>query len=132
MCVTFAASSGLCQETERQIIYLEKDEKAPFAGDLFPPEESIRLALGLEKCKLQKDIEIEFLKTKHRLELGRAESISEAKAQGERERLELLEIEVSRANAWYRSPFFVATVTFVLTVGATVGVGLLVLAVEDN
>lgn len=93
-------------------------EPAPFAGDLFPSDLSVRWAIELETCTERAAIELEHEKEKHALARARAQAHAVAGARADRQRVELLTRELEAARAWYRSPVFVAAVA--ATVAAAV------------
>lgn len=115
---TFAACPN-ASAAELEITEIEQGEPAPFTGDLFPPRESIAWSLEIEGCYERAALELEHAKGKHDIALERVFDLAAADRQADQARIKLLTAELDEANAWYRSPAFVATVA------AAVGAGLL-------
>lgn len=105
---------------ELPIVYLEEGEPAPFDGDLFPPEKSIRIGLRLEGCQERAAIDLGHATRIFEIELKRESDKAVAKLEAEQARRQLIETELERARAWYRTPEFVASVAVVLTVASVV------------
>ncbi len=107
---------------EPKVIYLESGAVAPFSGDLFPPTRSVRLALELEMCMERAAIEIQYIKQIVEIETQAIREAAGVELTAEQDRLALFERRLAVVDAWYRTPVFVAAVTFGLTLafGATV------------
>lgn len=107
-----------------EIVTIQQGEPAPFTGDLFPPEMSVRWALEIEGCAQRAAIDLEHAQLVHRVELNRRDALAENSAKANRERVELLTAELEAARAWYRSPGFVgaaaATVAVAVLLASTV------------
>jgi hypothetical protein len=117
--LSICAASRAAYADELEITTLEQGEPAPFTGDLFPPDLSVRWALEIEGCAQRAAIELEHAKLVQRVELARRDALAENSAKANRQRVELLTAELEAARAWYRSPIFV------FTIGATVAVAVL-------
>ncbi len=113
-------------ETEPEVTFLDKGDIAPFAGDLYPVGDSIRIALEVEGCAERARIDLDHAREIHQIEIARVQSLAEAAAVADRERVRLLSAEIDANRGWYRSPPFVAAVAVVSTVAVLYTAALLV------
>lgn len=136
---TCAASPGVSSnETElplegiaNDIIALSQGEVAPFDGDLYPIDVSIRFGLEVEGCAERAAVELDHAKALYRIEIQRQIELAEADARADRARLELLTAELAEATAWYRSPAFVATIAASIAVATLLTSTILVQATGE-
>jgi hypothetical protein len=98
------------------IVLVHKNEPAPFTGDLYPIDESVRFALEIERCGERARVDLDHAKRLHQVELARIQSMAQASAAADRKRVEVLTAQLQAAGAWYRSTPFVAAVAVVSTV----------------
>lgn len=113
------ATFGACPSAlakDPQIVHLAKDDPAPFTGDLYPVDLSIRFALAIEACDDRRKAALDHLSKLHDIELTRVQSLAQASADADARRVELLKAQLDESRAWYRSTPFVATVAVVSTV----------------
>lgn len=103
---------------------MSQGEPAPFDGDLYPIDVSIRYALEIEGCTERAAAEAEHAAKLHQVELQRLRGVAAADSRADKERIKLLQAQLVTADAWYRSPPFVAAVAATASVA-----GLLVAAV---
>lgn len=118
ICALFPETS----KADDQITPVAQGDPAPFAGDLYPVEISIRWALEIEGCAERAALELDHEMERHKLELQRRDALAANDAEANAHRVEVLTAELSEARAWYRSPVFVATLA------ATVAIGTLLLS----
>ena len=93
----------------------------PFDGDLYPIDLSLRLGLGLEKCRVRGAIDLDHALERHEIRLRECRSIAEIRAEADQRRIGILESEFDRQHRWYRSTVFIVVVTAVTTVAALIG-----------
>lgn len=117
---------------EEPIIFLEEGEPAPFAGDLFPPEKSIRLGIRLETCQERLILDLSHAKQIFEIELRRCEDRAAARLNAANQRAEVYKRELEAAQAWYRSPPFIAGVAVVATVATILATAALADAVLNH
>jgi hypothetical protein len=124
--VTFAdcRSAFATPQNEPQITALSQGESAPFDGDLYPIDVSIRYALEIEGCAERALIDAKHAAKLHKVELQRLRGLAAADSRTDKQRIALLQSQLETERVWYRSPPFVATVSAVVSVA-----GLLVAAV---
>ena len=95
---------------------MRKGEPAPFTGDLYPVEVSVRFALEIDTCAERAEAALDHARKIHQIELVRVQGMAQASAEASQRRVELLNAQLVEANAWYRSTPFVATVAALSTV----------------
>ena len=98
------------------IVHLAINEPAPFAGDLYPVDDSIRMAIEVEGCKARSDAALDRARRLHDVELSRCKGMAQVSADADQRRIELLTAELEASRVWYRSAPFVAAVASVSTV----------------
>lgn len=136
-CICGASPGGSSNATEpppsdtNEITTLAKGEPAPFAGDLFPIRDSIAWALEIEGCAEQAAAELDHAKQKYQIELSRQRALAAADGKADRQRVEILAAELAKAQAWYRSPAFVAAVAASVAVAALLTSTVLVQATAE-
>lgn len=102
------------------VVPIQEGEAAPFDGDLFPVRLSIGMGLRVERCDAEKEAEIVRLIRLHENQLGNEREKHDIRAHANLERIRALTRAVEELGAWYRQPWFVATVTTAAAVGAVV------------
>jgi hypothetical protein len=120
--LTICAASNSVYATEPTITSLAQGDPAPFDGDLYPVDVSIRWALEIEGCAERAALDLDHEKQLHAIEIAKQLALAEANDLANKRRLELLQAELKTVNAWYRSPVFVAAVS------ATAATGVLIVA----
>ena len=95
---------------------MREGEPAPFTGDLYPVEESVRMALEADTCAERAALNLQRLSDRHRVELEKLAAIQDATARSRELRIELLRNQLASETAWHRSPAFVASVSVVVSV----------------
>lgn len=101
---------------EPPITYLEEGDAAPFAGDLFPPAKSTRLGIRLEGCQQKAALDLSHATQIFENELQRERDKGVARLDAERDRKLVWKAEAEKANAWYRSPEFIAPIAIAGTI----------------
>lgn len=91
-------------------------ETAPFDGDLYPTDVSIRFALEVEGCHQRAMLDLDHERALNAIALGKQQALAASAADANARQIELLHGQLSEARAWYRSPSFVATAAAVVTV----------------
>lgn len=124
--VIFASSA---KGSENEITHVQEGEPAPFTGDLFPVEDSVKFAIKLETCEERAAIDSAHMKTIYDIELQREKDKREAMVEAEQKRTQLMRDQLAEANSWYRQPAFVAVVAVVATMTAVIGAAVLADAV---
>ena len=114
--LTICAASNSVYATEPTITSLAQGDPAPFDGDLYPVDVSIRWALEIEGCAERAALELDHEKQLHAIEIAKQRALAEANDRANKRRLELLQAELETTNAWYRSPVFVATAAATIAV----------------
>ena len=122
----FCAAYPTASAGEPKITTVKQGEPAPFDGDLYPVEDSIRLALALDDADARCAATLNHLRELQRIELDTAEKVAISSAQANNERLDALEWQLAEANVWYRDPAFVAVVTATVTVAAMLAATVLI------
>lgn len=135
ICGASPASSSAATEpppsNTAEITTLAQGEPAPFAGDLFPVEDSIRWALEIEGCAERAAAELDHAKALYQIELSRQRALAAADGKADRLRAEILAAELAKARAWYRSPAFVAAAAASVAVAALLASTILVQATGE-
>lgn len=101
---------------DRDPIYLESGEPAPFSGDLWPAIRSLRLVMRSEICTKRSKLMLEHAKAIYEIELQYLQEQRDISDQANAERIEKL-------GVWYRQPWFIATVTALSVVAAMLATG---------
>lgn len=101
-----------------EITKVDEGQPAPFTGDLYPVEDSIRMGMALDDSDERCAAAAEHQEKLQRIEIEAVKKIAATTAMADRERLAVLERQLEEAEAWYRDPAFVATMTAVTTVAA--------------
>ena len=114
-----------------EITTLAQGEPAPFPGDLFPIRDSIAWALEIERCAERAAVELEHARAVYQIELSRQRALAAADGKADRMRVDVLTAELAEANAWYRSPAFVAAVAASVAVAALLASTILVQATGE-
>lgn len=105
-------------QSEPQITAINKGEPAPFDGDLYPIDVSIRFGLAVEHCLERSAAELDYQRKLTDIEIAKTQAIATASTDTDARRIQLLHAQLDEANAWYRSTPFVAAVTATITVAA--------------
>lgn len=126
-----SAATGPPPSNIAEITTLAQGEPAPFAGDLFPVEDSIRWALEIEGCAERAAAELDHAKALYQIELSRQRALAAADGKADRLRAEILAAELAQARAWYRSPAFVATVAATVAIATLLASTILVQATAE-
>lgn len=95
---------------------LREGEAAPYTGDLYPVDVSVRFALEVEGCQERADAALDHARKIAEIELAKTRSLAQASTEASQQRIALLDAQLDDAQAWYRSTPFVATVAVVSTV----------------
>lgn len=130
MSATFARYPSACA-TEPQITELQEGEPAPFDGDLFPVDLSIRWAIEIEGCAERAARELDHLNKVHQLELKRLRGLAASDSRADQARVKFLTAELDKARAWYRSPEFVAVTAATVAVAVLLASTVLVQATGE-
>lgn len=93
-------------------------EPAPFAGDLWPPLRSLRMALRAETCAERAAIDLRHEARKFQIELKHEKDTADLRRQADQERIAILMAALDEGVPWYESPAFVAVVASAATVAA--------------
>jgi len=126
-----AATAPALENTRAEITTLDRGQPAPFAGDLYPVEDSVRFALEIEGCAERAAAELDYAKALYQIEIERQAGLAKADAKADRQRLELIAAELVEARAWYRSPAFVATVAASVAIATLLASTILVQATGE-
>lgn len=115
---TFAdcPSASATTPSEPQITAVSEGEPAPFDGDLYPIDVSIRYALEIEGCSERAAADAEHASRLHKVELQRLRGLAAADSRADKQRIALLQSQLDTERAWYRSPTFVAAVSATVAV----------------
>lgn len=124
-CVSFGDCPNALADTP-MITTIKEGEAAPFDGDLYPIEDSIRMALALDDSEARCAAELNHLRELQRIEINTLQQVTDNRADADQERLEVLELQLEDRNAWYREPAFVATVATVVTVATMLAATVLI------
>jgi len=116
MTLVLSPSSLFAQELKA--IPLREGEPAPFAGQLLNTELAISLGLKAEQCQKRIEIELGRQTDINRLELDYQKQLRKIDAEKRAKEIEVYQKQLDKSEVWYRHPIFVASVTFVLTVGS--------------
>lgn len=110
------ADCPIAWSNEPQVTAVEAGEPAPFAGDLYPVDVSVRWALEIEGCAERAALESRHVADRHAIELEKIAQIHAAEGRAAAARIRLLQDQIDADTAWYRSPAFVATAAASLAV----------------
>ncbi len=102
---------------------IREGEYAPFDGDLFPPERSLRLGMRLEYCEEKATAKLTHATAVSDNELQRCRDKAEIRAQSAADRLAALQLRLDDSLAFYRHPAFVSFVAVVVTLAGSMAVG---------
>lgn len=108
---------------EPSVVHLGVGDVAPFDGDLFTVERSIRMGLRVEGCEEQTRLNLTRTTRIFEAELRYERQAAAARLDAQLARTEIVKLELDEALAWYRSPVVVATVAVVATLAAATVVG---------
>jgi hypothetical protein len=97
---------------------VHEGEPAPYTGDLYPIEASIKMALAIDTCRDRTDAKIQHLVQIQEVERRRLKELAVAESRADKQRIDLLQTKLDDAGAWYRSPPFVAAVSATVAVAA--------------
>ncbi len=112
-----SGSHALASEVD-EVFYLERGDQAPFSGDLFPVRLSLSLGLQLERCEQQHEAVVSRLTKLHTNDLALEKEKARIKTEAANQRIAVLTRNMDEAKAFYRQPWFVASVSVFLTVAA--------------
>lgn len=98
------------------VVPLLEGEPAPFTGDLFPIRLALDFGLKLELCQERTAAEVSRLVRIHAIELQALEDKNQIREDANR--AQIVALQNSIESQFYREPWFVATLSIVVTVGA--------------
>lgn len=133
VCATFARypSALASDQVEPQILHLSKGDPAPYSGDLYPVDVSIRFALEVEGCMDRALLDLDHERAINAIALGKTQALAAAAADASANQIELLHGRLAEVSAWYRSPPVVAAVAAVITVAVLLTSTILVQATGE-
>lgn len=109
------ASAQETRSNDPPPIPLEQGEAAPYAGDLWSVNRSLRLIFRAEQCQQKAELELKHAVRKFEIELKYERDRADARADADTQRIQILAQALDEADPWWRSPAFVAALTSVVT-----------------
>lgn len=102
---------------------LMEGEVAPFSGQLLTPTLAIKLGQKAAEFDIRLEIELRYHKKMFELDLDLEKKLHEIDNKACTEKVDLLteRLRDAKLDHWYQHPFFVATVSVVLTTGLFIG-----------
>lgn len=101
-------------------IPLEAGEAAPYAGDLWSVNRSLRLIFRAEHCREKAELDLKYAVRQFEIDLKFEREKAANRAEADTQRLQILAQALDDASPWYREPWFVALVSSAATVGVIV------------
>lgn len=102
---------------------LNEGEVAPFSGQLLTPTLAIKLGQKAAEFDIRLEIELKYHKKMYELDLNLEQELHRIDNKACTEQKELLteRLKDAKLDHWYQHPFFVATVSVVLTTALFIG-----------
>ena len=100
-------------DEDLKAVPLNRGDAAPFTGQLMSTELAIELGTAAEKCEARATVDLKFVHRVHQIETEYQRKLKEIDDQAWHRREELLRLALP---SWYQEPWFVATVTGIITV----------------
>ena len=94
---------------------MREGDPAPFDGQLIPTERAVRLALRIKYQDERHQAELARLVRLHEIETKAAVTRGAIQIDAASQRAEIYRRELKEADAWYRSPVFIAVISSAAT-----------------